>query len=134
MKMNKKGFTLMELLATVVILGIISTIGIVSVNKVLEKSHKEYEVKQAKMVTTAAQSYFTDNKSLLPQKVLTINTIQLKTLIDNNYIGKVVDYKKREYDYYKSITTVRKMAANRYIYYTKLVRKDGSLAYDENPE
>ena len=55
MKMNKKGFTLMELLATVVILGIISTIGIVSVNKVLKKSHKEYEVKQANMVTTAAQ-------------------------------------------------------------------------------
>ena len=38
MRKNKKGFTLIEILAAVTILGILSIVAIVSVNKVIQKS------------------------------------------------------------------------------------------------
>ena len=74
---NNKGFTMVELLAAVTILGILATIAIVSVTNTMEKSHKEYDEKQNKLFTTAAQTYFTDNRSELPKKLLTTNTVTL---------------------------------------------------------
>ena len=45
--MNKKGFTLVELLATIVILGVLSTIGITSTSKYLTQSRKKsYKIKE----------------------------------------------------------------------------------------
>ena len=39
--MNKKGFTLIELIATIALLGVIVTISFVSINKVLETGKKK---------------------------------------------------------------------------------------------
>ena len=60
-KINK-GFTLVEVLAVIVILGILSTIGIVSVTN-LRKKQAEYEIEKAKQEAerivsqTKAQAY-----------------------------------------------------------------------------
>ena len=39
--MNNRGFTMVELLGAIVILGILSITSIVSVQRLIEKSHKE---------------------------------------------------------------------------------------------
>ena len=41
---DNKGFSMVELLAVVAILGILSTIGITAVSNILEKAHEEYYI------------------------------------------------------------------------------------------
>ena len=58
--LNNKGFTLVELLATIVILGIISTIAVVSIDKMLDHS-KEVECDSIlQSITNAAKEYVSD--------------------------------------------------------------------------
>ena len=131
---NNKGFTMVELLAAVTILGILATIAIVSVTNTIEKSHKEYDKKQNKLFTTAAQTYFTDNRSELPKKLLTTNTVTLQKLIEENYIEEIVDYKKKAYDKEKSVATVKKTGAGKYMYYSTLVSGDGKRKPSDAPD
>ena len=131
---NNKGFTMVELLAAVTILGILATIAIVSVTNTMEKSHKEYDEKQNKLFTTAAQTYFTDNRSELPKKLLTTNTVTLQKLIEENYIEEIVDYKKKAYDKTKSVATVKKTGAGKYMYYSTLVSGDGKRKVSDAPD
>lgn len=128
---NNKGFTLPELLAAVVIIGILSSIAIVSVNNVMKKSHKEYDIKQNKLFTTAAQTYFTDNRSKLPKKLLTESEVTLSELIKENYIEEIVDYKKELYNQEESKAYVKKMGRGKYKYYSELIGSDGRKISDK---
>lgn len=97
MKFNEKGFTLTELLVAVIILGIISSIVIVSVVKVMNKSHIEYAKKQNELLTEVAQNYFSDNREKLQKNILGTSSISLATLEYEKYIDKIVDYKKKNF-------------------------------------
>lgn len=55
--MNNKGFTLVELLATIVILGLLSIITIVSVTKYYEKSKENAVSAFEKNIVTSLESY-----------------------------------------------------------------------------
>jgi type IV pilus assembly protein PilA len=55
MKLNKKGFTLVELLAVIVILAVILVIAIPNVLSIIDKSRKDSMVNTAKMMVKAAQ-------------------------------------------------------------------------------
>lgn len=76
--MNKKGFTLTELLSVIVILGIISGIAITGYNAIVErtrvKSYKNYETS----MKSAATMYIIDNGYK--------NTITLNDLLNGNKI------------------------------------------------
>lgn len=51
MKVKKQdGFTLVELLAVIVVLGILSSLAIVSYNKIVEKSKKSYYKTEEEML------------------------------------------------------------------------------------
>ena len=65
MKLNNKGFSMIEILAVVVILGVITTIGVVSVSKLIENSREHYYNTQEEQMVLAAQSYANDNKNIL---------------------------------------------------------------------
>lgn len=114
-KINKSGFTMVELLATIVIIGILGTIGVVGVTKSMKSAKDRYYVAQNKLFISAAQTYFTDNKSRLPMKSGTFKQVTLKTLNDENYIEKMVDYSKKEYNK-DSYVTVTKLGLNMYSY------------------
>lgn len=60
--MNKKGFTIVELLAVIVIIGIIALIGTVSINAVKDNINKNMEVTKIKFVLEAAKTYGQDNR------------------------------------------------------------------------
>lgn len=122
---KKKGFTMIELLAVVVILGIIGTIGVVGVTKIIKSSHERHNLAQAKLFVSGAQMYFTDNKSKLPTKTFTSKEVSLRELQDKNYIEKIVDYKKDEYNAEKSYAYVTKMGTGRYAYDGELLTQDG---------
>ena len=92
--MNKKGFTLVELLAVIVILGIIITIFVPSViNLINENSTKIYANKE-KILKNAAEDYVISNSSfVLPDGTNPEKYISMNTLISSNMMSSVLDNK-----------------------------------------
>ncbi len=58
MKLNKKGFTLIELIATIVILGLVASIGAYSITKVMEQSRKNNYNLLVANIHSAAVNYY----------------------------------------------------------------------------
>ena len=80
--MNKKGFTLVELLAVIVILSIILVIAVPSVNRYIKQSKEKAYNTQISTIIEAAQAYASANSGLLPRKeefVVKITLGQLKS-------------------------------------------------------
>ena len=120
-KNKTKGFSLVEILAAIVILGLLSTIAIVSVNYILQKAEKEYYKSQKDEIILAAKSYTQDNRNSLPKRVGMRTEITLKTLQAKKYIGKVVDRHKRECDKDETVVQVYKYDKTHYSYTVTLV-------------
>lgn len=105
-KINKKGFSMVELLAVITILGILAAISIISVQRILEKAKNEYYQKQKNNLIMAAQSYVKSSKENQPKILGQLKTVTLKELKDNKYIDKVVDYSKKACDPIKTYVDI----------------------------
>ncbi|MDO5392973.1 MAG: type II secretion system protein, partial [Mycoplasmatota bacterium] len=62
-KKNREGFTLVEVLAAVTILGILSVVAMVSINKVIQDAKEEHYVTAEDQLKLAGQSYVQQNRS-----------------------------------------------------------------------
>lgn len=93
---NKKGFTLTEILATIVILGVILAIAVPSYNALSKKFEKEYYDKLDKSVLAAAKSYWKDNPDRRPKELLKSNYIALDDLIKEKHIENVTEYRSKK--------------------------------------
>lgn len=122
---NQKGFTLIELLGAVAILGILTTVGIVSVSKVLEKSHAKFDKNQYEVFLNAAQTYFTDDKTRLPLTPNERKEITLEKLIEYKYLDELLDSNKNKFDYKKSRVVVIRLSTGKYKYEAELYRTTG---------
>lgn len=58
---NEKGLTLIELLAVIVILGIIAAIAVPAIGNIIENSRSKAVIADATNILNGAQMYFTDN-------------------------------------------------------------------------
>ena len=129
---NNKGFSLVELLAAIVIMGILTGIGVVSVTYLINKTEKEYYKAQESEIIMAAKSYTQDNRSFLPKRVGQKNQVYLKTLQDKKYIGEVIDRNKKICDPNQSYVQVYRYSKNDYSYVVNLVC-DGYTSEDSSP-
>ncbi|GKV54425.1 hypothetical protein NCCP2222_03720 [Sporosarcina sp. NCCP-2222] len=75
---NEKGLTLVELLAVIVILGIIAAIAVPSIGSIIENSRIKAAKADALNAMSAAQLYFAEND--------TESTVSLKTLQTEGYM------------------------------------------------
>lgn len=87
---NKNGFTLVELLAVIVILGVIITIAIPNVVSTLEKNKKETFLEDAeKMISSAEYKIRSDTKIEYPNDysitILTLKTINSSEIEESPY-------------------------------------------------
>ncbi len=92
--MNKKGFTMIELLATITLLGIMLTLAVVSVSKYLDQTkntiYKDYE----ETLKSATTNYFLNHTGLLPSVNDPNGTkVLATTLIDEGYLENMKDPK-----------------------------------------
>lgn len=87
-KLNKKGFTLTELLATIAILAIVVTIATPAVIGVSNSIKKNMYDAKIKLILQNAKLYGEDNDSTFFSESITTKCIQVKALCSNNYITK----------------------------------------------
>ncbi|BAM47138.1 competence type IV pilus major pilin ComGC [Amphibacillus xylanus] len=79
---EEKGFTLVELLAVIVILGIIVAIAIPAIGNVINKAGDEADKAEISMIVDAARLYEVQNGEL------TETGVTVKKLIDEKYIDE----------------------------------------------
>ena len=136
---NNKGFSLIEILATIVIIGIVSTVGIVSVNSMINKSKQHFYESQKQQMVLAAQSYVQDNRNILPRNVGGMIKIKLSVLREKNYLKEdIIDQDKNVCDQDNSYVTVYKNNQTEYKYHGYLdcpaCKKNGSVCYEDDGE
>lgn len=90
-KLNNKGFTLIEILAVVTIMGVLSTIAIVSLSRYREKARQLDYDSLAKSAATAMDNYRID------KHVLGSLNSDLQTLVDNQYLENSFDPSDNNY-------------------------------------
>lgn len=89
--MNCKAFTLVEVLATIIVLGIIMAIIIPNVFVSIDDTKlKTYTVKENEIIK-ASRNYVLENKITLPQILNERIKIGLLDLTSNNYLSKIYD-------------------------------------------
>lgn len=76
--LNNKGFSLVELLAAVTILGILMLVAVVGYSKYIDKAKKDSIDIFNKSSLNAAEEYFMDNP--------TENVVSISVLVDNDYL------------------------------------------------
>jgi prepilin-type N-terminal cleavage/methylation domain-containing protein len=87
--MNKRGFTLIELIAVIVILGVLLSITTMSVTSYLNETKEKSFESLVESVETSAQMYIADHSNDFPELNTVGSTfdIELADLVNNNYIS-----------------------------------------------
>lgn len=95
-KINKKGFTLTEILAVIAILGVILAIAVPSYNSLSKKFEKAYYEKLEGSVLAAAKSYYKENAESRPAELLYSSVVTFSTLKTNKNIDDIKGYKSEK--------------------------------------
>lgn len=84
--MNKKGFTLAELIGVIVVLSLICLITVPAIASVLKSNKKSLCETQLNNILVAAKSYASENILSMPINDGEYKTITIKDLVDNGFI------------------------------------------------
>ncbi len=121
MKKRKKGFTMVELLVTIIILGILTTLAYFGVSTILNRGSNSYYDSQENMLILAGREYFSDYRDKLPKDIGKTASVTLDTLIKESYIAPVKDEDDNDCNRDKTTVTVQKITDKDYQYYVTLV-------------
>lgn len=84
----KKGFTLVELIAVIIILALLSFLVVPSVDKTIKTNQKKLYENQLENIKKSAQTWGAANIGVLPQNINTSITITLKDLKETGLVEK----------------------------------------------
>ena len=115
--MNKKGFTVIELLAVILVMAILLIIAVPTILKYMKQGTKSYYTSLESEVKVAGADYVETYRSLLPQNIGHVRVIALEELVENKYIDPVKDEKGNACT---GQVTVKKVKTDSYEYYSCL--------------
>ncbi len=113
---NHKAFTMIELLTTIVILGILSVIAIVAVSRLISKARNDQISHHEKTAIMATQSYIQTNKDKAPQEIGEFKRIKLSDLKDANFLKENIKNSYGEDCMKESFVRVYKYSKTEYSY------------------
>ena len=119
-KLKSKGFSMIELLAAIVVVGLLAVISISAVTRYINKTRQQKVVQNKKNVAMAAELYLQANRDLMPKMVGEIKYIPVMDLRNTNYIKEDVTNDKGEDCMEESFVRVFKLAEGDYNYTTYL--------------
>lgn len=119
-KMSSKGFTMVELLAAITILGIVTLVAIKGVSGLIERAKNERFIQQEKTLSLAAESYIQANSRLKPKTIGESRLIEVKDLRKANYLKEDIVNEKGESCMENSVVRVYKLSKTEYTYYPAL--------------
>ncbi len=130
--MNKKGFTLVELLAVVAIMAVIALIAVPNVVNMLDRGKREQTITDAKaMIAKAKYKFKLDNKDLSSNECETYSMSELGYIEVTEKDGTKHYTKKDGYDDYYIIGSVEVcLKNNKYVYYIDLRTENHCLGTD----
>lgn len=100
--MKKNGFTLIELIGSIVILALIALVAFPSIISVLNKEQGNIDAAVKDRIVAAAAEYVNDNTADYPKQLegqsgkRANDTITYQTLVDNGYLDKSIGDKNCE--------------------------------------
>ena len=116
--MKNKGFTLIEMIAVVIILGLIILIAVPFFTGSLNVFRDDYYEDLKNNVNNAGKEFFADNKLYLPHSTLDASFIKVIDLINGKYINEVKDYTGKSCDASDSYVVVIRKGRDDYEYTT----------------
>lgn len=130
--MKKKGFTLAELLAVIVILGLIAIITIPAVTKTLGNTKANLCEDQLKNIKEAARLYGSDHLLDLPSAEGDTTNITLGVLQDEGYIATDLENPKNKEPISRDLKITIKKQGKKYVYdvqnFCDSTNDDGNIA------
>ena len=127
MKMNRKGFSLVEILAVIVIVGTLSFFAISSITRYINQSRKEKVAQDKKNVSMAAQLYLQSNRNLYPKLIGDETRINLADLKKKSYLKEDIVNDAGESCMEKSFVRVYKLNEGDFSYTTYLYCGDDDV-------
>lgn len=115
-KSKKHGFSLIELLCIILIVGLLLTMCILAVFKMIDDSKKDSKLSQVELINKACQSYISNNKSLAPKTVGDSTNVSFKVLKEEKYLISDIYNSNNESCMEKSYVRVYKLNSKEYTY------------------
>jgi len=94
MKKNNKGFTMIELLAVVVIMGLLTTIAVPAVYKYVTRARGTSTDTMMKSTFEAAENYMMDHNMIIKKEKNSLEAaepISIATLVEEQYLEPLID-------------------------------------------
>ena len=113
---NRKGFTLIELIAVIIILGLVLIVAIPFFTGSLKQFRTDYYENLSGNVLNAGKEFFTDNRLYLPHSYLDSAIVKMETLEKENYIDNVKDYNGATCDVKDSYVIAIRVSKDEVIY------------------
>ena len=118
--MNKKGFTLTELLGVIVLLGIVLGIASLGVKAINMKIRESYYDTLEESILLASHDYFDFENDKKPKKINDQTNVTLNELIEKKYLNEVLGKDKKTCDLNSSYVKALKVSSYKINYYVCL--------------
>lgn len=111
-----KGFTLVELLCAIVILGVLITASIMAVTRVVNTAREDEEAAQEQLIIKACESYIQKQKEDAPKAIGDVSYISIQKLSESKFLKENISNHNGDSCMKNSYVRVYKLSNNEFAY------------------